>query len=210
MKSSVKHTLHNNSYTVDSPYSEAVPFHLPENSSTQIRPLYASAIQPANLLTEDALSEIKQGNIPDLRQVCRELADTFIQAGPHNALQFIPVFQKLTSIDPVAAMKFMQNEKTNHVLVKNTWMKLVLIHWKPGKVSSIHGHPKGGCVFKVLQGKLEEKRYSSDQAQSLLATSVFQKGSMAYIDDQMAYHAVANPFEESAISIHVYTPGIQA
>lgn len=30
---------------------------------------------------------------------------------------------------------------------------------------------------------------------------------MAYIDDEMAYHAVGNPFDEPAISLHAYTSG---
>jgi predicted metal-dependent enzyme (double-stranded beta helix superfamily) len=105
--------------------------------------------------------------------------------------------------------RFTNNKETNHVLIQNEWLKVVLIHWKPGKYSSIHGHPSGGCVFKVLQGTLEEKRYTTGEDPKLLATSKYEKNSIAYIDDHMAYHAVGNPSNASAISIHVYTPGIK-
>ena len=76
-------------------------------------------------------------------------------------------------------------------------------------IHDIHGHPAGGCVFKVLQGTIEEKRYTSTINPELIAISKYQKGNMAYIDDQMAYHAVGNPFSTSAISLHVYTPGLK-
>ena len=160
------------------------------------------------LLTEDARAEMERGAIPDLEQVCRDLFDTLLQhRAPYSALQFLPVLKKISSIRWEEAERFMRNPKTNHVLVRNDLIKVVLIHWTPGKVTDIHGHPQGGCMFKVLKGRLEERRYSPDKLQWLLSVSTLETGSLAYIDDEMAYHAVRNPFESSAISLHVYTPG---
>lgn len=161
------------------------------------------------LLTDEAAAEMSRGTIPNLEQVCRDLYHTLlIHHTPYTALQFIPVLKKLTALHREEAEQFLKNPTTNHVLMQNDWLKVVLIHWKPGKVSSIHGHPSGGCVFKVLQGCLEEKRYSPDDSQQrLIGVSTLQSGGMAYIDDGMAYHAVGNPFGSSAISLHVYTPG---
>lgn len=167
-----------------------------------------SRSKPLPLLTKEATWEINRGSIPNLIQVCQDLNRTFLkQSPPYTALQFIPVLKKLAGIDPAETVRFLNNPKTSHILVQNALFKAVLIHWPPGKFSSIHGHAMGGCVFKVLQGSLEEKRYSTDGSQQLLAVSTFQRGSMAYIDDDMAYHAVGNPFNTSAISLHVYTPG---
>ncbi len=160
------------------------------------------------VLTEAAAEEMAAGRIPDLEQICRELNDTFRQGtGEHSALKFIPILKKLTGFDEAATARLLENPKTSHVLVQNDQLKLVLIHWVPGKFSSIHGHAQGGCVFKVLKGRLQEKRYTPDEAQQLLAVSNFENQGMAYIDDEMAYHAVGNPFDESAISLHAYTPG---
>ena len=161
-----------------------------------------------SLLTEEAAAETAAGRIPDLETVCNDLYHTFLlHDAPWTALQFVPVLNKLTGLDPLDAERFLENPKTNHVLVRHALLKVVLIHWKPGSISSIHGHPKGGCVFRVLQGSLVEKRYSPDDTQRLLAVGTYREGSMAYIDDSMAYHAVANPFNTPAISLHVYTPG---
>lgn len=162
---------------------------------------------PSSLLTYEACLELSLGAIPDLEQVCYDLYHTFLeQRAPYSAMQFIPVLKKLNAIGREEAERFLKNPQGSHILVQNALIKIVLIHWRPGKVSSIHGHPKGGCVFKVLQGSLEEKRYSPDESKRLLAASTVHSGGMAYIDDNMAYHAVGNPFNTSAISLHVYTP----
>lgn len=163
---------------------------------------------PPGILTEAAAEEMASGRIPDLEQICRELNDSFNQGtGSDSALKFIPILKKLSGFDAAATERFLKNPKTSHVLVQNEKLKVVLIHWVPGKFSSIHGHAQGGCVFKVLKGRLQEKRYTPDEAQQLLAVSNFENQGMAYIDDEMAYHAVGNPFDQPAISLHAYTPG---
>ena len=164
--------------------------------------------QANSLLTDEALSEIAQGGIPDLRRVCLDLYNTFLKpADTYSAVQFIPVLKQLEALDSVEAKRFIHNPVTKHVLVNNPLLKVVLLHWKPGASSNIHGHPAGGCVFKVLKGRLREKRYTPDAAQRLISVSTLQSEGIAYIDDDMAYHAVGNPYGASAISLHIYTPG---
>lgn len=162
------------------------------------------------LLTSKTLYQMAAGQLPDLWKVCMELHSTFSSNhAPYSAMQFVPVLNQINLLDKKQLNSFLANEETNHVLIQNEWLKAVLIHWKPGKQSNIHGHPEGGCVFKVLHGKLEEKRYDSTTESKLLGISTLQQGGMAYIDDTMAHHAVGNPFESPAISLHVYTPGIR-
>jgi hypothetical protein len=162
------------------------------------------------LITPKALYQMTSGELPDLWEVCYKLYHTFFEKNaPYSALQFIPVLKNALLINPEEIERFLQNPETNHVLMQNELLKIVLIHWKPGKYSDVHGHPVGGCVFKVLQGRIEEKRYTPDQRSELLAVSTYAPGGLGYIDDQMAYHAVGNPFSTSAISLHVYTPGLK-
>ncbi len=180
-------------------------------TTQKINKVYANTqtqITPENLLTTDAYISMAAGLIPDLWKVCHNLFQTFfINQAPFSAVQFIPVLENLHAIDGEEVIRFIKNRETRHILVENELMKVVLIHWKPGKVSAIHGHPKGGCAFKVLQGKLEELRYSADSSQKLLSSNGYRAGSIAYIDDRLGHHAVGNPFGSSAISIHAYTPG---
>jgi hypothetical protein len=182
--------------------------HYSQKYPAPANPAPGSDLGSHNLLTDEATAEIASGGIPDLGQVCLDLYRTFLKPGAsYSAVQFIPILKELRNIDPSEVRRFIKNPVTRHVLVNNALLKVVLIHWKPGIFTSVHGHARGGCVFKVLKGSLEEKRYSTDESQRLMAVSTLQSGSMAYIDDNMAYHAVGNPAGTSAISLHIYTPG---
>jgi predicted metal-dependent enzyme (double-stranded beta helix superfamily) len=179
---------------------------LADNFAESLSPTWEK--QANSLLTDEALIEIEQGGIPDLRRVCFDLYNTFSKpADTYSAVQFIPLLKQLEALAPSEAKRFIQNPATKHVLVNNPLLKVVLLHWKPGTLSNIHGHPAGGCVFKVLKGRLREKRYAPDASQRLVSVSTLQSEGIAYIDDDMAYHAVGNPYSASAISLHVYTPG---
>ena len=163
----------------------------------------------ASLITPAAAYEFNLGRIPDLRETCLELHRMYSAPGaPRSAVHAIPVLRGIEKPSQAVLERLYSNEKHSHVLVDNAILRVVLIHWPAGKISSIHGHPSGGCMFKVLRGKLTELRYSSGKNPKLLSSQTYQAGGMAYIDDDIAYHAVANPYQESAVSIHVYTRGM--
>ncbi|MCB0600020.1 MAG: hypothetical protein KDC28_02285 [Saprospiraceae bacterium] len=116
-------------------------------------------INVSGLLTEEASVAIAEGIIPNLEPVCRDLFKTFTDHnGTYNATQFLPVLQQVVFNDPTIFEQFRKSPDHRYILVQNRYMKVVLIRWEPGKFSSIHGHAKGGCVYKVLQGALEERR----------------------------------------------------
>ena len=93
------------------------------------------------------------------------------------------------------------------MLVQNEQVKIIAIRWEPGQMSDIHGHVIGGGLIKVMHGEIEEKRYSADSEQRLLATGTYLKDNIAYIDDIMGLHSVANKQSTPAITLHIYTPG---
>ena len=182
----------------------------PSQQVTKASPSPLNQLGYDELLTNKTLYHMAAGQIPDLWKVCMELYSTFLtNQAPFSAMQFVPILQQIKNLDTKQLNAFLNNDETNHVLIQNEWLKAVLIHWKPGKQSKIHGHPEGGCVFKVLHGKLVEDRYDSMENPKLIGSSTLEQGGMAYIDDMMAYHAVGNPFESSAVSLHVYTPGLK-
>jgi cysteine dioxygenase len=157
------------------------------------------------LVSPQIAYQMSTGQIPDLWKVCHDLANTFhTDEAPYSAMQFIPALRGLQSLDDKQIKGFLKNRETRHVLASNDHFELVLIHWKPGKVSDIHGHPGGGCVFKLLHGKLEEVRYSTGKSPRLQSTNSLRTGSMTYIDDSIAFHQVGNPYGSSAISLHAY------
>jgi len=161
-----------------------------------------------SVLTEMARDESAERILPDLEDFCNRLHATFMAHGaPYSALQFVPVMKRFDGFADEDAALVLDHPETSHVLVHTDLLKVVLIHWPAGKISSIHGHPEGGCVFKVLRGNLVEKRFTAGESNIQLSVSRYRAGSMAYIDDRLGYHSVGNLSDEPAISIHAYTPG---
>lgn len=158
--------------------------------------------------TEKAFMDMSLGKIPDFESIYQSLSKTQVPLGaPLTALQFMPALCAYKLTDQEEIDNFLNNPETNHVIVQNDLIKIVLIRWDPGAECNIHGHSEGGCVLKVLKGKIVEKRYSADSEKKLLSEGTYYEDNIAYIDDLMGLHSVANPFEEPAISLHMYTPG---
>ena len=179
------------------------------DSSKQVYPFIPN-LEIGELIKEDALSQMIFGELPDISQVCYDLYRTFFKKESTNsALQFIPELRGMAALQNMEIERFLNNPQTNHVLIQNGLLKVVLIRWEPGKISSIHGHPAGGCVFKVLEGSVEELRYTTNESPQLLSSSHFHKEGIGYIDDQLGYHAVGNPYNTPAVTLHVYTPGFK-
>lgn len=158
--------------------------------------------------TEKAFLDMSMGRIPDFVSLYYNLSEIIVSEGaPLSAIQFLPVLRTFTIENKTEIKNFISNPETNHVIVQNDLVKIVLIRWEPGSECNIHGHAEKGCVFKVLKGKIVEKRFSADDVQRQLAQGTYEKGSIAYIDDLMGLHCVGNPFTEPAITLHMYTPG---
>jgi len=158
--------------------------------------------------TEKAFLDMSMGRIPDFESLYHSLSLMILQEGaPLSAIQFLPALREFSLNDAEEIKNFISNPETNHVLVQNDQIKIVLIRWNPGDECNIHGHAERGCVFKVLKGKIVEKRFSADDEQRQLAQGTYEKDNIAYIDDVMGLHCVGNPYSSPAITLHMYTPG---
>lgn len=158
--------------------------------------------------TDKALVDMALNKIPDFESLIYELTEIIGSVGNQiGALDFLPVLRKFSLTDPVELYNFIKNPETNHVIIKNEHLKMVLIRWEPGDISKIHGHAIGGCVFKVLHGKIVEKRFSVENKYKLLSESTYHKDHISYIDDIMGLHCVGNPYSNPAVTLHMYTPG---
>ena len=158
--------------------------------------------------TEKAFMDMSLGRIPDFESLYHSLSEIQVNEDiPLSAIQFLPALRSFTVDNEVEIKNFINNPETNHVLVQNDLIKIVLIRWNPGDECNIHGHAERGCVFKVLEGKIVEKRFSADDEQRQLAQGTYEKDNIAYIDDIMGLHCVGNPFSKPAITLHMYTPG---
>jgi hypothetical protein len=160
------------------------------------------------LFTDKASRDMATGNIPDLTMLYRLLADLLAADDPiTSAISFLPALRAFSLSDREQIQRLINNPETNHVIAQNAQVKIMLIRWEPGAECKVHGHAEGGCVLKVLRGKVVEKRFTADSEQRLLSENHYETDSIAYIDDFMGLHSVANPNDIPAITLHLYTPG---
>jgi len=156
-------------------------------------------------LTPASAYQMAAGQLPDLWEVCQAIETRYRELNaPFSAIDFLPVLEQLEPLAGEQAGIFLKNRDTRHVLITNDRMEVVLIHWKPGKASDVHGHGGKGCLFKLLKGKLEELRYTPESSPKLMGFNSYRSGDIAYIDDHTAYHQVGNPYGSSAITLHIY------
>lgn len=121
-----------------------------------------------------------------------------------SALHFLPIMERTANFGPEEWAFLADEPEGKKILVDNEFLKVLLIKWAPGSSSNIHGHPLGGGVIKVLEGSIEELRYQDAKGKVLHSKSVYSKQGTGYIDDNMAMHAVGNPFEAPAVTLHAY------
>ena len=59
--------------------------------------------------------------------------------------------------DYLAYVKQDPNKYSRQVVVSNQRIELVVITWRQGQSSGLHGHP-GDCIFKILENCMKEEK----------------------------------------------------
>lgn len=97
-----------------------------------------------------------------------------------------------------------QNEKHNKILLYSSELyDVYLICWRAGQQTTIHDHPSGGCLMKIISGTLLEENYRSTSGE-FLYPSTFTSGIYTFKSGNNVVHRIT-AMEES-VSIHVYYP----
>jgi len=88
---------------------------------------------------------------------------------------------------------------------------LYLIKWLPFSKSYIHNHEDMGCLFKILDGEIEEKIFDSDNftiqdvnEYSNITLFHNNKNKIGYIDDNIGLHSIHNNTNKDVYSLHLY------
>ena len=100
------------------------------------------------------------------------------------------------------------SEKYNRIKVpieENEFFDIYIINWLPNQISKIHDHANFGCIQKVLEGNLHERRYDTEDMKHIM-TKIIKKKTKRYIDNQIAYHRVGNLTNKKVSSLHIYSP----
>ena len=66
---------------------------------------------------------------------------------------------------------------------------MFIVSWMPFKKSTIHDHSENGCLYKILEGNLDEERYSLDNSLKLLEKK-HEEDDINYIDNNTCLHRI--------------------
>ena len=91
-------------------------------------------------------------------------------------------------------------------IIKTPEFELILICWKKGDATPIHGHNDQKCWVYLVEGEMTELRYNSDDECNLSECNKLQMktGDLTYMQDSMGFHLLENSQEQTAMTLHLY------
>lgn len=112
-----------------------------------------------------------------------------------------PFLEKYEDDDWKRYISFDDKKYKRNVLYKGKFVEIVLICWKRGQRSDIHGHPKKGCLMKTLEGNLIEQIYNGDKV--FLRQHNRKSGDIGFMKDNKILHKIINNSQDS-FTLHIY------
>ncbi|MDX1685941.1 MAG: cysteine dioxygenase family protein [Saprospiraceae bacterium] len=96
-------------------------------------------------------------------------------------------------------------EYTRNCIARTDDYELLLLCWKEGEETPIHCHFGQECWVYAIEGKLEEERYAEDGDDIVQVDhSIYEEGSLSYMNDEMGYHLLRNVAPGRSMSLHLY------
>lgn len=135
----------------------------------------------------------------------KELIQNLQQNFTNNLKDMRPYIQGYDGNDWQEFYKLEKNNYTRNLIFQNDDFEIFLIVWDNGSRAKIHDHSDNGCIYKILDGKLVEKRYNTKNL-SLLSLQMLNKGQVGYIDNSIGYHSIENKSHQPCVSLHIYSP----
>lgn len=92
------------------------------------------------------------------------------------------------------------------LIYKSNLVDVYLIVWFDGALTPIHDHPDGGCVVKILKGKLIEEVYQNigNNQATMIKSNVIKHLDINYKSGNKILHRIKA--DEYSVSLHVYFP----
>ncbi|KAL1513927.1 hypothetical protein ABEB36_003265 [Hypothenemus hampei] len=175
----------------------------------------------SNLVNEENYCEIKLTKylghslpeIQSLNDVIRELNKIFESDNVNIELvRYVLTSYKSNPIEWKKYAKFDRLRYTRNLVDNgNGKYNLMLLCWGEGQAAGIHDHANSHCFMKILQGSLEEVRYSwpKDEESELeeISKTRMDLNDVIYINDSLGLHRVQNVSSyDTCISLHLYCP----
>ena len=90
---------------------------------------------------------------------------------------------------------------SKNIIYRNTIFEIIMISWLPGQNTRLHGHPKNGCLMKVLYGSLNEVTFINNKKYT---ETKINTNDITFIKNNK--HIISNVSDKCCISIHIYSP----
>lgn len=99
---------------------------------------------------------------------------------------------------------------TRNCIHRTNEYELILLCWKKGDTTPIHGHDGQKCWVSQIKGKITEIRYKKNESDDLVETNKQQlsPGGLTFMNEAMGYHRLINDTDGRAMTLHVYVSPI--
>ena len=136
----------------------------------------------------------------DMNTIIKSLGDkTKIDSSIHDFMTDA-CFKRL-----VNEKEFPENGFRRVILHKSKNVSIYCIYWKKGSHSPPHDHPDGGCILKVIQGKLLEKNFCLKEGMTKYVNERFISPNDVGVKYGDELHSIDGI--EDTVSLHIYFPG---
>src|SRR5438552_10889763 len=111
-------------------------------------------------------------------------------------------------------LHFVPKRYTRNLIYRDDLFELIALCWEPRTASPIHNHSGQLCWLSIQRGALRLENYNSLDGPGpgsgirLVPSGGIDRAGEGILDLQQgdnAIHRVSNPFEERAVSLHVYS-----
>jgi cysteine dioxygenase len=116
----------------------------------------------------------------------------------------IKIVENYTYDDWKYYINFNEENYKKNLVFRNKYIEAFVVCWLPGQKTKIHNHSENGCIFKILEGNMEEIKYDSKNLKILTKNKVI-KNDIRYIDNSIGLHKMINN-DEKTVSLHIYSP----
>jgi len=105
---------------------------------------------------------------------------------------------------------------TRNLIARTDDFELMVLCWQPGQTTPIHDHARSDGWVLGIEGVVEEVRYHwSEDLDGSVKVEAFEtgrlgRGELAYINDDVGLHTVGASGGRPAVSLHFYSPPIDA
>jgi hypothetical protein len=146
----------------------------------------------------DKLSNIRDFKLQDIKPLVNNYASND--------------WEEYKNKNPVKKLSFSNNYSRIPIIFddleegKKDLYDMFLIKWEPYCHTSIHNHPDGDCIMKLLEGHIIEQRFQNSETCNEIKT--LNTSDISFMSDSLGLHRIINDNNTHSYSLHIYSPPI--